>query len=166
MSVNRDKFKAYNQATHTVSKTRQVVMLYDGAIRFLQQAREAMEVRQIEKRYNLLVKASNIMLGLQSCLDFTQDKAIAQTLYDFYSSADARILSMHRSNDSKVCDQLIQELKELRTIWASVDNGIPDETSSATLPPLAEEAPAAESDTPSTPVAAALNPLSGIAVSA
>lgn len=163
MSVNHTKFKAYSQAAHTVSKTRQIVMLYDGVIRFLQQAREAMEAKHIEKRYNLLVKASNVILGLQSCLDFTQDKAIAQTLYDFYSSADARVLSMHRTNDVILCDQLIVELKELRNIWASVDNGMMNEAAPGAA--AAEAEPAEESPAPM-PVAAAPNPFNSVAVSA
>ena len=168
MSSNRNKFKAYSKATHTVSKTRQVVMLYDGVIRFLQQAREAMEAKNIERRYNLLVKASNVILGLQSCLDFTQDRAIAQTLYDFYSSADARILSMHRTNDVKLCDHLISELKELRNIWATVDNGAPEneEKSIDSSPAVAEEAPVIETQAQTQDATHPLNPLAGVAVSA
>ena len=42
-------YKAYSRANHTVSKTRQVVMLYDGAIRFMQQAAEAMEKKDTMK---------------------------------------------------------------------------------------------------------------------
>ncbi|MFO1242354.1 MAG: flagellar export chaperone FliS [Rickettsiales bacterium] len=163
---HRNQLKAYSKATHTVSKTRQVVMLYDGVIRFLQQAHDAMAQKEIEKRYHLLVKASNIILGLQSCLDFTQDKTIAQTLYDFYSSIDARILKLHRSNDLSACTQIINELKEMRGIWSAVDNGELNQPPAQEAPAEAEgasEAPATEAQNTTQPPN---NPLGGVAVSA
>ncbi len=121
MSPQRMAHQAYSQAFSTVGKTRQVVMLYDGAIRFLKQAHEAMENNQIEQRFNLLVRASEIMLGLQSCLDFEQGGDVARVLYDFYSSVDSRILQLHRSNDTALCAELIKELKDMRDIWHSID---------------------------------------------
>lgn len=165
MTAHSNKLKAYSKATHTVSKTRQVVMLYDGVIRFLQQAHDAIQQKEVEKRYHLLVKASNIIIGLQSCLDFTQDKNIAQTLYDFYSSIDARILKLHRSNDASSCVQIISELKEMRNIWAAVDNGETGQTETAAAPaeqPVASQPETEPAQTPSTPQ----NPLGGVAVSA
>lgn len=161
-----NQLKAYSKATHTVSKTRQVVMLYDGVIRFLQQAHDAMRQKEIEKRYHLLVKASNIILGLQSCLDFTQDKAIAQTLYDFYSSIDSRILKLHRSNDADACVQIISELKEMRNIWAAVDNGeTPEQQTAAPIPETGSEAGQVSVEQ-KTEVPAPNNPLGGVVVSA
>ena len=113
---------AYTQAYHTVSKTRQVVMLYDGTIRFIRQAKDAITENRIEDRFNLLVKASEVVLGLQSSLDFEQGGEVAQRLYDFYSSVDSRLLTIQRSNDIKLCDNVIEELKEMREAWANIDN--------------------------------------------
>lgn len=70
---------------HTVAKTRQVVMLYDGAIRYMQQAKQAINNKEIEERYKLLVRVSEILMGLQSALDFEQGGDVARILYDFYS---------------------------------------------------------------------------------
>lgn len=116
-------YQAYNRANHTVPKTKQVVMLYDGIIRNLQQAADAMEQNNIEERYKKLVKASEIIIGLQSCLDYEQGESAAQVLYDFYSSLDARIIGLHRSNDIAVCRELINEVKEMRGLWNDIDQG-------------------------------------------
>ncbi len=124
MSPQQNAYKAYNKAFHTVGKTRQVVMLYDGAIRFLKQAKEAMEQKKIMKRYRLLTRVSEIILGLQASLDFDNGQAVAKTLYDFYSSVDARILTLHRTNDAASCQALIDELKEMRDAWATIDQGV------------------------------------------
>ncbi len=115
------QYQAYNMAHRTLAKTRQVVMLYDGAIRFLQQAKEAIDEKRIQDRYNLLVKSSDIILALQGCIDFESGGDVARILFDFYSSVDSRILSIHRSNSTEMCDQLVKELKMMRDAWDQVD---------------------------------------------
>ena len=125
-------YKAYSRASHTVSKTRQVVMLYDGMIRFLQQAAEAMEKKEYELRYNKLMRVSDIIVGLQACLDFTAGGNSANVLYDFYSKIDLRIFSLHRTNDIKECQAITAELKDMRDVWDRIDRG--DEAKAAATP--------------------------------
>ena len=115
--------KAYSRASHTVNKTRQVVMLYDGAIRFLQHAAEAIEKKDFETRYNKLVRVSDILIGLQSCLDFEAGGSSAQIVFDFYSAMDTRVFALHRSNDLEACQAIIRELKEMRDAWDRIDRG-------------------------------------------
>ena len=121
MSVNR--YKAYNKAAHTVAKTRQVVMLYDGIVRFLAQSKEAMEGNEIERRFKTLGRASEIIAGLQTCLDFEAGGDTAHVLNEFYSSIDMRIMQLHRTNDAVECQNIIDELKQMREVWNSIDHG-------------------------------------------
>lgn len=114
-------YQAYSRATHTVNKTRQVVMMYDGAIRFLQQAAEAIEQKDYEARYNKLTRVSDIIIGLQACLDFEQGGSSARILFDFYSTMDMRIFGLHRSNDLDACKSIVAELKEMRDAWDRID---------------------------------------------
>lgn len=114
-------YQAYQQAAVTVSKTRQIVMLYDGMVRFIQQARLAIEHHRIEERYHLLVKASDIVIGLQSCLDFDNGEDVATSLYDYYNSIDSRIMELQRSNSIPDCDTLIEDLKKMRVLWNNID---------------------------------------------
>lgn len=113
--------QAYAQATQTVAKTRQVVMLYDGAIRCVRQAREAIAEKRIEDRYKLLLRASEIVVGMQGCLDFEQGGDVARMLYDFYSTMDAQIMAIQRTNSVEACDAVIQELKAMRETWDAID---------------------------------------------
>lgn len=119
----KNPYQAYTQANHTVAKTRQVVMLYDGVIRNLQQAREAMEANRIEERYNKLVRASEIIMGLQMSLDFDQGQEAAQVLYEFYSSIDSRIMQLHRTGSREACDTIIDDIRQMRDIWNKIDKG-------------------------------------------
>jgi flagellar protein FliS len=142
-STNTPKqYAAYATANHTVNKTRQIVMLYDGTVRFMTQAREAMERNDIQERYNTLEKASAVISALQSAIDFENGGEIAQLLDNYYYSIYMRMISLHRSNSIEVCDAIIRELKIMRDSWHEVDNGssTPD-MPEATMPPsLADDA--------------------------
>ena len=129
--------KAYQRASHTVSKTRQVVMLYDGAIRFLQQAREHMVAGEIEGRYHKLVRVGDILMALQSCLDFEAGGEPAKVLYDFYALADARVLAMHQNNSVEMCDQVLRDLKAMRDVWDGIDRGEASSQPQAASPAIA-----------------------------
>lgn len=125
-------YKAYNRASHTVAKTRQVVMLYDGVIRLLRQAAEAMEQRQIETRYHKLTRASEVLNGLQACIDFSAGGQAAQILYDFYAAIDLRLHNLHRTNDKDACLALVDELKQMRDAWDKIDRAAEAGTTAAT----------------------------------
>lgn len=115
------QYRAYANAAMTVGKVRQVVMLYDGAIRFVKQATEAIAAGDFETRYNQLVKTSEIITGLQNSLDFEQGGDISKLLYDYYASIDARLFTVHRSNDVKMCEAIVKELKMMRDAWDQID---------------------------------------------
>ena len=134
----KHKYQAYSSATQTVAKTQQIVMLYDGAIRYIQQAKEAIRERRIEDRYHLLIKASEIIVGLQACLDFENGQQIAKILYQFYASIDTRMFTIHRTNSIESCDEIIAELKQMRDVWQEIDKSTDNSASTA----AAENAPA------------------------
>lgn len=120
--VEKQKYQAYATATQTVSPVRQIVLLYDGVVRCVQQAKEAIEQKRIEDRYHLLIKASELIGGLQGCLDFDNGGEIARILYSYYSSIDARLFAIHRTNSIEECDGIIHDLKAMRDSWNEIDH--------------------------------------------
>ena len=139
-TVQKQKYQAYAAATQTVARTKQIVMLYDGVIRFISHAKEAAAENRIQDRYNMLTKASEVLLGLQGCLDFENGGQIARVLYNFYSTIDNMIFQVHRSGSVQTCETIIAELKKMRDVWQEIDE------SSSNTPP-----PAPPSDTPGGP---------------
>ena len=112
-------------------------MLYEGAIRFLQQAKSAIEQGNINERYNRLLQASEVVMGLQSCLDFEAGGDAARVLYDFYSAVDMRIMGLHRSSDGEACERVIQDLKDMRDVWEHIDRS-EIQTVQSMMPPAAQ----------------------------
>jgi flagellar protein FliS len=140
--MEKQKYQAYAAATQTVARTKQIVMLYEGVIRFVVHAKEAIQENRIEDRYNTLVKASDVLMGLQACLDFENGGHIAKVLYSFYSNIDSRIFLVHRTNSIETCDEIISEMKKMRDVWQEID---------------ASNAGAGMSETPSAPPASSLD---------
>lgn len=119
--VEKQKYQAYAVATQTVAPVRQIILLYDGIIRLVQQAKEAISEKRIEDRYNLLIKASELVGGLQGCLDFDNGGEIAKILYSYYSAIDSRLFAIHRSNSLQDCEAIIADLKQMRDAWHEID---------------------------------------------
>lgn len=139
-SAPKQQYQAYAAATQTVARTKQIVMLYDGVIRLMQQSKEAIKENRIEDRYKALTRASDIIMGLQGCLDFEVGGSVGQILYNFYSSIDGRISSIHRSSSLETCDAVIFDVKQMRDVWDEIDqkstnNGLADMAQQATEAP-------------------------------
>lgn len=116
------QYSAYTAASHMVRKTKQVVMLYEGAIRYVQQAKAAIEKGDIETRFNSLTKACDIITGLQLSLDFDKGGEISKLLYDYYAGLDMRLMSIHQNNSTEMCDLSIKHLKMMLQAWEEIDH--------------------------------------------
>lgn len=115
------KFTAYSQAKQTLPKTRQIVMLYDGMVRFMKQAKEAIISGDIEERYNSVTKVSQIITGLHSSIDWDRGGEIARILDGFYSSIFADLNEIQRTGSIQKCDHVIKELSEMLSSWTQID---------------------------------------------
>jgi len=121
--MTHNEYTAYKNNTGMVRKTRQIVMLYEGVIKYVQHTKEAIEKNDIETRYNSITKACDIINGLQLSLDFENGDEIAKLLYDYYAGLDSRLSSVHFSNDIKICEACIDQLKTMRDAWEEIDQG-------------------------------------------
>ena len=117
MTENRSATTAYNAASQTVSSLRAVVMLYDGMIKAIYEAKSAIEVGRIEDRFNATQKASKILLGLQANLDFTNGGQMAVMLDQFYHTIFRDLQQINMKNSETLCESVVTALKEVRQSW-------------------------------------------------
>jgi len=132
--IYKKQCSAYGIARETVGKVRQIVMLYDGMIKFTMQARQAIEENRIAERFNNLERACKILLGLQSCLDFKQDERIAHVLFNFYVTMHLRIMALNQSRSAKDCDKIIQDLQRMRDTWERISNSTSENDAASVVP--------------------------------
>ena len=118
MTAVQKAMNAYGQAVETVSPARQIVMLYDGVLRYIANARSAIADRRISDRYQAVQKATQILEGLQGCLDHENGGDIAPQLDRLYTHYIFRLQAINVEDDPAICDELIALIGELRESWA------------------------------------------------
>ncbi len=115
-------YAQYRQTSvETATPTRMVVLLYDGAIRFLSQALPAMRSRQYDQQSLLLGKGQAIVAHLRDTLDFKAGGAVAQHLNGLYLSMLDALTDANIHDKPERVEEVISALRELREAWAEVD---------------------------------------------
>ena len=108
------RIAAYQEnAVTTQSKGHVIVMLYDGAVRFLNQAIEAMEAGDATRKGELVSKAMDILNELDTALDMDAGGEIASNLRSLYAFMRRHILQGHTRNDPQMFRDVIGLLEEL-----------------------------------------------------
>ncbi len=102
-----------------------VVMLYDGALRFLSDAQDAMTRRDIKARHVALDKTLAIVGHLQSTLDTERGGAVAFELDRLYSYISGRLLEGAARNDPKALVEATGLLSNLRDAWHTIATSTP-----------------------------------------
>lgn len=113
--------QAYRENTVLSATPEQlVVMLYDGARRFLRQATAAMRARDIEGAHNALRRAEQVIAHLDGVLDEGQGGRLAQQLHAIYSFALAHLGRARMEQDPQKLVEVSDMLGELRESWAEL----------------------------------------------
>jgi flagellar protein FliS len=97
-----------------------VVMLYDGARRFLRQATGAMENGEIERAHNALRRAELIVGHLDGTLE--DQGQLTERLHSIYQFCLAHLNRGRMAQDTRMVEEVSRLLGELREAWAEVAN--------------------------------------------
>ncbi|HME03745.1 MAG TPA: flagellar export chaperone FliS [Solirubrobacteraceae bacterium] len=100
-----------------------VVMLYDGAQRFLRQATVAMQAREIERAHNALRRVELILAHLDQVLDHDQDPRLAAQLSAVYQFWLSHLRRARFDQDPAKIEDVSRLLGELRESWAEIARG-------------------------------------------
>jgi flagellar protein FliS len=113
--------RAYRESAVLSAQPEQlVVMLYDGARRFLHQASVAMRDQQIELSHRKLRRAEDILLHLRDALDMEQGE-IAVRLESIYLFCESYLMQARLDRDPAKVDRVSAMLGELRDAWAAIE---------------------------------------------
>lgn len=97
-----------------------IVMLYDGAVRFLQQGIEAIEARRIDDQNRCLVKTQNILAELMSSLNFEAGGEIAANLLKLYTYMYESLVQANLEDDADSAKKVLTMLDDLRDGWRQI----------------------------------------------
>lgn len=110
--------KQYKQTQiETAPKEEILLMLYDGAVRFLHKAKEGFAEKNIEKQHNNIVKVQNIITEFESTLDMEAGGEFAKNLFNLYEFMSAQLLIANVKKNEQALDIVIKHMTSLRDTW-------------------------------------------------
>jgi flagellar protein FliS len=95
-------------------------MLYDGALRFLAEARSAIERRDVPARRVAMGRALAIVSELQNTLNMEAGGEISAELDRLYSFVTMRLTDASSTQDVKPLDEAVRVLSTLREGWVGI----------------------------------------------
>ena len=104
----------------TAPPERLVVMLYDGAHRFLFQAAHAMRQGDIASMNGRMQRAEAILTELRNTLNHEQGGEIAGRLEAIYAFCQRHLLEARLKRDPARIEQVMKLLAELRDAWDQI----------------------------------------------
>ncbi len=104
----------------TVNKHELLVMLFDGAVRFLHEAQEAMRNRDIVTKALKIDRVLAIIGELRGCLNQKEGGDFAARMDAIYAYMSGRVLEASLKLDTAACDEVIGLIMPIRDAWAEL----------------------------------------------
>jgi len=118
MSYAQANQKYTEAAVLSASPAQLIVLLYDGAIRFMQQGAVALQQEQITIAREKLFKAEAILNELNQALDMDAgDGELARNLRSLYLYSKQQLMIGLMERDPAKIQQIITIMSELRGTW-------------------------------------------------
>ncbi|HNU92177.1 MAG TPA: flagellar export chaperone FliS [Spirochaetota bacterium] len=105
---------------NTANQGKLIVMLYDGAIKFLNIAIENMEPRTYDIVNTNIIKAQDIITELLLSLNVGEGGEISRSLMSLYLYFKKRLLEANVQKDAGLVKEVLVHLQELRAAWDKI----------------------------------------------
>ena len=117
--TNIDQYR--KSSVSSASPLRLVVMLYDGALRFMEAGKHAMGKGDVYAQNENIQKAQSIITELMATLDMDQGGEVAGNLSSLYSYIYQRLVEANIEDKPEHIDECAQLLRDLRESWADLE---------------------------------------------
>ncbi len=101
-----------------------VLMLFDGALRFMATAvagfKEADLPERVEAVHNNLIKAQNVLRELQTSLDMEKGGEFSERMFALYEYMIAQLNKANLDKDARPIRVVEKLLEQIRTAWAQM----------------------------------------------
>ena len=126
------------------------LMLFEGAIKFAEQAKAGLESDDYEALYTGITRCQEILLELTNSLEPRHHPDLCQKLSSLYTYMYTRLMAATTERDARIVDEVLKLLRYEHETWAMVLERLAEENRAAralTDTPQAEPAkPGAGSD--------------------
>jgi flagellar protein FliS len=109
-----------NAAVTTQTKGRLIVLLYDGAIKFMKLAIKELEANNYETKGRYINRAQDIINELIAVLDMEAGGQIATNLQSLYCFMNRRLAEANTERDPQMIREVISLMEELNQSWKAI----------------------------------------------
>lgn len=114
-------YQAYqNTGVQTADQRQLIIMLYDGAIRFLKKSVIKIEAKDYEAAHNYLVRGRDVVSELLATLKPEKGGDLGENLKRLYVYVFGRIVEANMKKDPKIVAEVVQIMTTLREGWIAV----------------------------------------------
>ncbi|NHZ47498.1 flagellar export chaperone FliS, partial [Nitratidesulfovibrio liaohensis] len=106
----------------TTTQGELLLLLYDGAVKFLNQAKEKIAERDYAGKGILISKALDIVNELDASLNLEKGGELAENLHKLYFYCSTRLLNANLKMDVAFIDEVIKILSGLRGAYGQIVN--------------------------------------------
>ncbi len=138
----------------TASKEQLVVMLFDGIIRFSEQARKAINQNDFENVQHFLMRAQAIVMELIYTVDREKGGEVAKNLLGLHAYAFNCLIVANMKKDTSKIDEVQKIYRELREGWVGAMESLGLTTKASSVPQAAQTQAAAPTQPAPTATAA------------
>jgi flagellar protein FliS len=128
--MNRPVHKQYSEVKiRTANKGKLIVMLYQGAVRYMKKALMQLEEKDMEGKGNSLIRAQDIVLELLYALDqslLDDGNELAHNLQRLYLYCYRRLVHANTHLDTAAIQEVIELMNNLLEAWEKVAQQGPD----------------------------------------
>ena len=111
-------YELYRQNdVYTSSQGKLLLMLYDGAIKFLGRSRLYIDNKNYQEANRNIIKAENILTELMCTLNM--DYQLSENLFGLYDYLKQRLIEANIKKDNKAVGEVLDMLIDLRNTWQS-----------------------------------------------
>jgi flagellar protein FliS len=110
----------HNVAVTTQSKGRLIVLLYDGAMKFMKLAIKELEAQDYEAKGRYIGRAQDIINELNAVLDIDAGGETAANLRKLYCFMNRRLAEANTRRDPQMIREVITLMEELNQSWKAI----------------------------------------------
>lgn len=115
MALNNPYAKYQENSVFTATPEELTLMLYNGLVKFLLKAQQAIDKKDIQRANENIIRAQDILTELRSSLDLKY--GIAKQLDALYDFMFFWLIDANIHKDSKKVDEVLVIAKDMRDTW-------------------------------------------------
>ena len=116
MITQNPKLQMLQKQIESASKEELTLMLYEGGIKFLNQAIIALEKNDIVKANNLILRTEDIVREFQITLDHKYEE-ISKPMDQLYDYMHRRLVEGNLQKDVEILNEVLGMFREMRDTW-------------------------------------------------